>query len=202
MHIFEKWFSMRSESAAKIITHISNPALVAAITFLTLLNSYNLATPLLVGVSWTFSTFVPLAIVYLMTKRGLVSDFLVTEKKERAKPFAGAILSYIVGSLALWSLGAPKIVTSLMLCYAGNTVIMMLVTLRWKISIHASGIAGPTTFMTESFGAWVSAFLLLLIPVGWARIRLRAHTPAQIIAGALVTIASTWLQLIIYLAVL
>jgi membrane-associated phospholipid phosphatase len=89
-----------------------------------------------------------------------------------------------------------------MLCYAGNTLVMMLITRRWKISVHASGIAGPTTVLTESLGLWASVFFALLLPVGWARIRLKAHTPTQVLFGALVTIAATWLQLKIYLAVL
>ena len=185
-----------------MVTHVSNPTIVAAFTFLALLYLYNIASPLFVGVCLTFGTFVPLTIIYLLSKRGLVSDFFVSEKSERAKPFAGAVLSYLMGSLALWLLRAPPIVTALMLCYAVNTLVMMVISRRWKISVHASGIAGPTTVLIESLGAWASIFFALLIPVGWARLTLKAHTPTQILAGALVTVAATWLQLRIYLAVL
>ena len=195
-------FLMTSVKAAAVVTHVFNPTVVAAFTFLLLLCWHNAASPPLVVVSLTFGTFVPLAIIYLLSKRGLISDFFVSEKKERAKPFAGAILSYLTGSLTLWLLRAPPIVTALMLCYAGNTLLMMLITRRWKISVHASGIAGPTTVLIESLGGWASIFFALLIPVAWARIRLKAHTPTQILAGALVTIAATWVQLKIYLAVL
>ena len=201
-HKFRWWLSVNSGKMASVITHVFNPALIAAFTFLTLLYPYNSSSPILVEISLTFGTIIPLATVYVMSKRGMISDFLVANKDERAKPFAGAILSYVLGSLALWSLRAPKLATALMLCYAGNTIIMMLITRLWKISVHASGIAGPTTALIEAFGAWVSILFLLLIPVGWARIRLKAHTPSQILAGALVTIIATWLQFGIYLAVL
>jgi len=193
---------MDSGRAASVITHVFNPALVAAFTFLALLYPFNSSSPMFVGISLTFGTVIPLAIVYLMSKRGMVSDFLVSNKDERTKPFAGAILSYATGSLALWLFQAPKLATALMLCYAGNTIIMTLITRLWKISVHASGIAGPTTALIEGFGPWASILFLLLIPVGWARIRLKAHTPSQILAGALVTIVATWLQFSIYLAVL
>jgi membrane-associated phospholipid phosphatase len=193
---------MNSAKVASIITHISNPAIVAAVTFLALLFAHNVMLPSFVGISLTFGTVVPLSIIYLLSKRGLISDFFVSEKEERARPFAGAVLSYLVGSLLFWLLGAPSIVTALMLCYAGNTILMMLITLRWKISVHASGIAGPTTALIENLGAWASILILLLIPVGWARMRLKAHTPAQILAGGFVTIAATWLQLKLYLAIL
>jgi len=194
---------MTSENTASIISIVFNPAVIAAFTFLILLYRENAQGFLvLMGICFTFGTFVPLAIIYELSKYGLISDFYVTEKKERAKLFAGAISSYFVGGVALLLLRAPAIVTALMLCYAGNALIMMLITLRWKISVHASGIAGPATVLIYSLGIWAAIFLGLLVPVGWARIRLRGHTTEQVLAGALLTVATTWLQLIIYLAVL
>jgi membrane-associated phospholipid phosphatase len=193
---------MMSVKIARAVTDVFNPAVVAAFTFLILLYSRSSASPLFVSVSLTFGTFFPLAIILLLSKVGLISDLFVSEKRERAKPFAWAITSYLIGGLALWWLRAPPIVTALMFCYAGNTFVMMLITRRWKISIHASGIAGPATVLVEALGIWAAVFFALLIPVGWARIKLKAHTPAQVLAGALVTIVATWLQLKIYLAVL
>lgn len=192
---------MNSVRAAKIVTHVLNPAVIAAFTFLVLLYPRNIVSPQFVT-SLIFGTFIPLAMIILLSKRGLISDFYVSEKKERTTPFAGAISSYLAGGLTLWLLRASPIVTALMLCYAGNTIVMMCITRRWKISVHASGIAGPTTVLLEGLGACASIFFALLIPVAWARIRLKAHTPTQILAGALVTIAATWIQLRIYLAVL
>jgi hypothetical protein len=107
---------MDLEMAASAITHVFNPALVAAFAFLVFLYPYNSSSPILVGISLTFGTVIPLGVVILMTKRGLVSDFLVSNKDERTKPFTGAVLSYLAGSFALWSMGAPKPATALMLC--------------------------------------------------------------------------------------
>lgn len=194
---------MTSENTASIVSLAFNPAVIAAFTFLILLYRENTQNFLvLMGTCFTFGTLVPLAIIYELSERGLISDFYVSEKKERAKVFEGAILSYLVGSVALLLLRAPTIVTALMLCYVGNTLIMMLITLRWKISVHASGIAGPVTVLIYGLGIWAAIFLTLLIPVGWARIKLRGHTTEQVLAGALLTVATTWLQLIIYFAVL
>jgi len=108
----------------------------------------------------------------------------------------------MAGGLTLWLLKAPPMITALILCYAGNTLVMMTITIRWKISVHASGITGPATVLIEGLGAWGGLFFLLLFPVAWARIRLKAHTPMQILAGALVTIVATWIQLKIYLPLL
>ena len=79
---------------------------------------------------------------------------------------------------------------------------MIIITLRWKISIHASGITGPTTVLIYSTGITGSLLSILLIPVGWARVKLNAHTWSQFLAGAFVTAITTWLQLVIYLNLL
>jgi membrane-associated phospholipid phosphatase len=89
-----------------------------------------------------------------------------------------------------------------MLCYLGNTVVMMFITLRWKISVHASGIAGPSTALVYLLGAIAAPLLLLAVPVGWARIKLGAHTILQVIGGASLTFLITWIQIGVYMSIL
>lgn len=195
---------MTSDKSASMVSLAFNPAVIAAFTFLILMwpLQLNRTSLSIMGICVTFGTIIPLVMMYQLSKRGLISDFYVSEKHERTKPFAGAIASYIVGSVALLLVRAPTIFTALMLCYVGNTVIMMLITLRWKISVHASSIAGPATALVYGIGAWTTVFFVILVPVGWARVRLGAHTPWQMLAGALVTIVATWIQLKIYFAIL
>lgn len=194
---------MASYKFGSTVSLVLNPAVIAAFTFAILLHTpQRIQTFLLLAICIIFGTLVPFVMMYQLSKMGLISDFYVSEKEERTKPFAGAITSYIVGSVALLLFRAPVIVTALMLCYAGNTAVMMLITLRWKISVHASGIAGPVTALVYALGMWTAVFFIVLIPVGWARIRVGAHTPTQILAGVLVTIASTWIQLKFYSSIL
>ena len=156
----------------------------------------------LMGVCVTFGIIIPLMMMYELSKHGIISDFYVQQKNERTKPFAGAIASYLLGSLTLFWMNAPTMITAFMLCYAGNTAIIMLITLRWKISVHTAGIAGPATGLIYGIGLWAAALFALLVPVGWARMRLKAHTPLQLLAGMLVTIVATWIQMQIYSTVL
>ena len=67
--------------------------------------------------------------------------------------------------------------------------------------MHASGIAGPLTALIYVVGLTAIPFLLLVVPVGWARLKLKAHTPAQVVAGVLLTIVTTWIQLGIYVPI-
>jgi hypothetical protein len=134
---------MTHEKTASIISFIFNPAVTAAFTFLILLYPLQSIRTflLLMATCVAFGTMIPLVMMIQLTKRGLISDFNVSLRQERARPFVGAAISYLAGSGILWLLRAPTIIVALMLCYAGNTLIMLLITLRWKISVHARLIA-------------------------------------------------------------
>ncbi len=191
------------EDLAEGISLLMNAPIFAFITFLLLLLSRN--TPNFLPILTTvllFGTIGPLVLVYILSKRGIIPDYYASERETRTIPFFGAALSYLLGALILSSLAAPVIIVALMLCYGVNTFVMMLINLKWKISIHASGVTGPATFLFYTFGMIAIPFFLLVLPVGWARLRLRAHTPAQILAGALLTIAITWFQLKTYLGII
>jgi membrane-associated phospholipid phosphatase len=192
-----------SRETADLISLVFNPPVLAAPTFLILLFTQRTPNPLeLILITLTFGTVVPLAILYGLSKKGIILDLYASLKGSRTVLFLGAMSSYLLGTIALRLAGAPAILTSVMLCYLGNSMVMMLVNRRWKISVHASGVTGPATALIYSLGLVALPFLLLAIPVGWARLKLRAHTIAQVAAGALLTIFTTWIQLMTYLALL
>jgi hypothetical protein len=194
---------MNSKEAAEFLSHVFNAPVVAAFTFLILLISEEPSNLLvLTTISLAFGTVIPLMLLYLLSLKGIIPDIYASERESRTVPFLAAMLSYLLGAVALLAVEAPPIITAVMLCYLGNSLVMTLITLKWKISVHTSGIAGPATALTYSLGIGALFFLGLVIPVGWARIKLRAYTPAQVLAGALVTIATTWLQLGIHLMLL
>jgi membrane-associated phospholipid phosphatase len=191
---------MESRRVAEAISTILNPLFVAAPTLLVLLileKPSNL--PVLALVVLAFGTVVPLAILYGLVRRGTIPDLHVSNRENRSVAFVSVMPSYVSGAVLLLLASAPPIVTAIMLCYLGNSLVMMLISIRWKISVHASGIAGPVAALTFSLGAVATLLLALIVPVGWARIKLRVHTPAQVVAGTLLTIPVTWLQLRIYL---
>ena len=189
--------------AARLISHVFNAPVMAALAFVWLLLAENSSLFFThVAVALLFGTLIPLLFLFYLSRAGRIPDIYASRRESRAVPFLGAIASYLVGAIALLATRAPRIVTALMLCYLVNSLIMMLITGRWKISVHASGITGPATVLIYSVGIVALPVLLLVIPVGWARVSLKAHSPAQVFAGGLLTIATTLLQLEVYLAIL
>ena len=194
---------MPSEGAmrlAKLISATLNAPLIAALTFTILVAaSGSPSWPSLLLVSVLFAAVVPILILYAFKEKKIIPDMYASDRKTRTLPFLASVASYLVGYAVLFLMKAPPLITVLMLCYAVNTVVMTMITLVWKISIHASGVAGPSCAFGRAFGPVGYLFLLLVIPVGWARVTLKAHSPVQVIAGAALSFLLTYFELSIWL---
>nr|WP_251056009.1 phosphatase PAP2 family protein [Streptomyces sp. ISL-94] len=59
----------------------------------------------------------------------------------------------------------------------------LLVTIGWQISIHMSVAGGTVMILLLVFGPPVLPAALIAAAIGWSRLVLKAHTPAQLLAG-------------------
>ncbi len=118
------------------------------------------------------------------------TDIFISERRKRTKYFAATAAIYAAAA-GLYYLRGQTLLYLLFATYLVETLLHMAVNTRWKISIHSAGIAGPTTFLVLTLGACFAALYLLLLPVYAARKKLRAHTDAQLLAGALLAALST-----------
>jgi membrane-associated phospholipid phosphatase len=134
-----------------------------------------------------------------MLRRGIISDFYATNKEERYAPFMATITSYLMGVISLIILNAPPAITALMACYIVNGVVLLFITIKWKISIHASGVTSPVTALVYLLGTRMLPLFMLFIPVAWARLELKAHNKLQLTAGALISSVLTWIQMGFYI---
>ncbi len=183
---------------AKVISGFGSPMILAIPAFIVLLVATNPPSlALLFLVALLFGSVFPMLVIYLMYKMGKVGDLDVTDRSERRAPFMLSILVYALGTILMFVLNAPPIVSALMFCYTTNTLVTFLISLRWKISVHAVGVAGPFICLVYFMGWLYSPLLLLIIPIGWSRVELKAHTLAQVVAGFLLSIAITWVQLVL-----
>ena len=183
---------------AKVISGFGSPMVLAFPTFIVLLAATNPPNlPLLLLAAFVFGSVLPMLVIYLMYKMGKVGDLDVTDRSERKAPFIMSIRLYFLGTILMFVMNAPLIVSALMFCYTTNTLVTYLISLHWKISVHAVGVAGPFTCLVYFLGWLYIPLLLLIIPIGWSRVELKAHTLAQVVAGFLLSIAMTWVQLVL-----
>jgi len=187
----------------KLASHLSavlNAPFITLVTFTALILLHGVqGAPLLIAITSLFGCFLPLAMVYGLLKLDFIKDFYAHERDTRFIPFLWSTFFYLLGVISLILVSAPPAVTALMACYFVNGIVLMIITFKWKISIHASGITGPFTALVYLLGAFMLPLFLIIVPVAWARVELKAHTLMQVAVGAVLSSLLTWLQMGVYL---
>jgi PAP2 superfamily len=181
----------------RIARHISNilaPVTVSlpSVVLVALYHTRDALTALLYSaLTLFFLSLGPMAYIVIGVRMGKISDVDVSRRSERAGPFLFGIASVCLGLLALSYTNGPKALETLLLISAISGVLMMLITLWWKISIHASSLAGVLTILTALYGVIILPLFTLLVMVSWSRVVLRRHTVPQVIAGSILSIVLT-----------
>lgn len=139
---------------------------------------------------------VPALLIYYLYRSGLVQTLQLTTLADRRLPFFLTALIYIVLTylfsfkMDLISTIAPEI-GILLGSIAISILLVGIISLYWQISAHSVGISGVVGILagvmikfslTELFVPLLLSVLLTGL-IGSARLRLNAHTPAQIGAG-------------------
>ena len=171
--------------AACVISQVGSPPVVMALSIL-------LAAAVMaqaIALMWA-SVYVALAIalpvlqLVWLVRRGQVADLDVRHRKQRSKPMIFMLVCGAVGWAVLAIGSAPLLLILITGAALFQMVVIFLITLRWKISVHCSAAAGAATIVLLVVGTPLP--LLLGVPlIAWSRIRLRHHTLAQTIAGSL-----------------
>jgi len=185
---------LNREKAANRISDIFNPYYSSA-PFFWLVAA--IATPttaaflLNAAILTVFFSALPLWDIRRRIRGGQVRDVHISSREDRLKPFIFSLSCAVAGLAALYVAGAPGMVLAVAWTVVALGATITAVTAVWKISLHAAGITSIAAMLYFIFGAAAAPALLLVPVVGWARLTLRKHTPAQLAAGILVAIVAT-----------
>ncbi len=137
----------------------------------------------------------PILLFFILRNKKLLVDSDASIKEERTLPFSIAIIFYVIGFLILIYFEVNIILIAFWFCYISNTIIAIFINKYWKISAHAMSAAGPFAALTFVFGLYALIFGIIVVIVGWARIRLQCHSFAQVFAGGVLAFTSTYIQI-------
>ena len=152
-------------------------------------------------ISLVFASILPMAIILYWAKK-LNTDKDISNREDRFIPLIVGVVSYLIGFIISLILGVSNFLTVLILCYAVNTFIVMLITVKWKISIHTTGLTGPVATLIMLLGPIGALFGLLYPILIWSRFTLKKHTMAQAIAGGVFGLVMTVLEAYLYMNLL
>ncbi|MDK2465108.1 MAG: hypothetical protein QI223_10100 [Candidatus Korarchaeota archaeon] len=146
--------------------------------------------PTEVAAAFAFLVLGPVVPVLALARFG-AADIFVSDRATRTPLLILAVASYAAGFLYFQHLGVREVEFAF-LAYALVTSGMTLVNeLHTKGSIHVAGVVGPGLTLLL-LGDWVGAAVLAAAPaVGWVRLRMGAHSPSQVLIGALAALVLT-----------
>jgi len=189
----------RSQIIARPISTILHPLIVAPVTFIILLrHCNNLNRPqalLFFGLILIAIVIIPLLSVVRLKKRGQTASLDVPERANRINPFLISVLGYLGIWVALKLTGAPAEISAMMLIYTVNTAIATVITHFWKISVHGMALGGPIAALGFLVSLQFYWFLLAAPLMIYSRVKLKAHTVAQVVVGFLLGFLLTTIQL-------
>jgi len=152
-----------------------------------------------------FTCLLPLGMLLLMIRLGRVKNLDVTDRRERAIPYI-----YTMGFIGCWCfflhlIRMPQYIVWSAVATLVVLVLVMIITLWWKISVHLSSMGGAVAMIIGIMmqcGIYSPRTIVLLLGLSWllmvARIRLEAHTPAQTVAGFLLGLITVMIPNIIF----
>jgi len=140
-------------------------------------------------------SIIPLFYVLRMKQNGEIENIDIPNRQKRQKPFIKGTILFLITSFLLILSRAPENLVTIMLIYTINTGLATLITRYWKISVHGLSFGIPIA----TFGMLLSKryfyFSTLLPLLVYSRVKLKAHTVSQVIAGFSLGFILTILQI-------
>jgi membrane-associated phospholipid phosphatase len=125
-----------------------------------------------------------LILIFAGVRSGRYSDPSISMREQRTRLYALAILLLILLLAALIVGKAPLILIACLVSAVLATLIGYVINLHFtKMSLHSVGVAGCATVLLLTAPILGLVMALFAPIVGWARIRLKHHTPLQILIG-------------------
>lgn len=185
--------------AARIMSMIFTPFYLPLVGLVALfLFSYMSLLPLAYKLPMLLTVYIstilmPSLLIHLYRRfQGWTSKEL-GRKERRVVPYLISILCYFGCFFLMEYRNTPRVISIILVAALVIQMVCALINVWWKISTHTAGIgglAGGLVVYSIAFSfnpIWWLAFVILLAGmVGTARMILRQHTLAQVVAGFLV----------------
>jgi membrane-associated phospholipid phosphatase len=131
-----------------------------------------------------FVCVLPTLYILWLYQRGVISDIYLPFPQERIRPFVFSIGSTFVAYVMARLLNLTPIINGFLLATFFQLILLLIITFFWKISTHTLAISATAALISLWFGAIPGlVFVPLIFLIAAARLRLRRHTPSEVIGG-------------------
>lgn len=148
------------------------------------------------GMVFAMTALFPLTSILLMRRNGLVSDVTMPTRQERIPAYLSTLVYYGMCYYLLRTRLDDPMTLGIFFGAGLGLLLVLLITLRWKISAHMAGIGGligavVSTMVVDDREAPLLLCALFVVAglLGTARLVSSDHSPAQVYVGALLGFA-------------
>lgn len=199
-----------NRQTAQILSYVFHPGIMPTLGLFLLLQGdtylkYSIGTTtknFLYLIIFLNTYLFPAIIVLIMRYRNTISSLDLSDRKERIIPLAIASFFYLLTYLLIKKLTLPGVLADIFFGLALSVFVVFFITLKYKISAHmtgAGGLIGAFVGFEILFGAQLSPWVVFLVIIwgliGSARLKLKAHSNGQIVAGSVLGFASIFLSI-------
>lgn len=137
-----------------------------------------------------YAVIIPVLSLAVLRSLGRLSDFRVDERRERFLPLIVGTLCYVLCAVTIAKIPSAVFLRKFMLAAACCEAMCLVVSLRWKISLHLTGMGAAVALLVVMNVVGVGTMLvplavavLLAGALASARLYLGCHNGAQVLAG-------------------
>ncbi|WP_421921008.1 hypothetical protein [Marinifilum sp.] len=182
---------------SRIISGIAHPMLMPLYSIFVLFHSgtfLDFAPPQLIRMVYLIvaitTILLPISALPLLKAQSFVSDYGLTQRRERLVPLALSLIFYSLGFYLLMKFPFTRIVAHLQLAAIISIAVIALISTKWKISIHMAGIGGFigmilcfTILYAGQMRIYFMAGIVFAGLLAYSRLKLNLHSPLQVYAG-------------------
>jgi membrane-associated phospholipid phosphatase len=186
------------QHVAHWVSQAGSPPVMGLLAFFLILT--RLSSPRLwvwTGMYIVLTLIAPLGFLLWQLRRGHVTDLDVHFRQQRTWSFAVTCSGFLLAWSTMLISGAPPVLLLIVGTGLLQWLTLSLITLRWKISVHAASVTGATLFLVWGFGFAATPVAVAVPLVAWSRVKLRRHTPAQVAAGILLGCVAFYIALLL-----
>lgn len=183
---------------AKIISYTLHPLLMPTYGFAFIFFTENyismfvpaLLKYIILGVTFLFTFLLPTVNALILLKMKRIQSLEMETNQERIIPYSSTALYFFALFYLFYDAEFPSIFKIVILGAAISILLTFIINFKWKISAHTVGIGGIAgaalgiiyRMQMDMTLAFISILLLSGL-VAYARLKLNAHTPAQVYTG-------------------
>ena len=138
------------------------------------------------------NVFLPISLLPFFMHRNIISSWTISDRKERTIPLILTTLLYGATSFIIFRYQIPFFLKSYIFSAFFLSLIVTVINLWWKISLHSVGagaLTGIVLILSFRMHAPLVDYLILVIVIGGlvlsSRLRLNYHNPSQVWLGFL-----------------